>query len=307
MATKQNSLGCKYQIYENGESKIYRVIKYKNDTTVTIKDTVSGDTKNISTDDLRDNYIRITPQAYLNVMLTDADNSQISDIYIMVFKGTTLAEGKTSPNLLLRQAMFSVSKNTFSLLSDIYVGDCITADMLGSNETIDTYIEYKQISYSQYVCLYLDDTLDDIVAPLASIEKKAAPIFEDIKNRYGTNKYIVGYKDSIRGLMEENLFINKYRSIFNIWQVDWIIDENNTNEIGNIILPNTALTQLEDMLRKYISNVIVIRYDGDIDINKIVSRKHIVISDANEVIYLIAYDEVGDYPVDEDIRKALGV
>lgn len=305
--TKQNSLGCKYQIYENDESKIYRVIKYKNDTTVTIKDTTSGDIKNVTTDELRDNYIRITPHAYLNILLTDADDIKISDIYIVVFKATTLAEGKTSPDLLLRQDMFSLSKNTFSLLSDIYIGDCITANTIGNNETIDKYIEYRQISYSQYVCLYLDDTLDDILDALGNIEKKAVPIFADIKNRYSNNKYIVGYKDSIRELMEENLFISKYRSIFNILQVDWDIDENNTNEIGNIILPTESLTLLEDMLRKYINNVIVIRYDGDINITKIVSKKHIVISDANEIIYLIAYDEVGNYPVDEDIRKALGV
>jgi hypothetical protein len=32
-----------------------------------------------------------------------------------------------------------------------------------------------------------------------------------------------------------------------------------------------------------------------------------MVSDVNEKIYLIAYRVIGDYPVDDDIAKAMGV
>ena len=64
------------------------------------------------------------------------------------------------------------------------------------------------------------------------------------------------------------------------------------------------------MLRRYISNIRVVKYDKDIDISKIVNVQHVVVCDSENKIYLIAYDVVGYYAESEDdaqVLKAFGI
>jgi hypothetical protein len=100
-----------------------------------------------------------------------------------------------------------------------------------------------------------------------------------------------------------------YRALFNILQVDFpiVIDERSTNHEGNIVLNKKQQKKLEDAIGQYIKVIAVIKYDRDIDIAKIVSYNHIMISDKSGIIYLIAYQKIGDYKVDNDIADALGI
>ena len=76
-------------------------------------------------------------------------------------------------------------------------------------------------------------------------------------------------------------------------------------EDGEIILNNKQIKMIEDILRKYITDVHVIKYDKDIDISKIVTNTHLMISDKMGVIYLISYVANGDYPIDNDIESSM--
>ena len=97
-----------------------------------------------------------------------------------------------------------------------------------------------------------------------------------------------------------------YRYIFNITQVEFVVDiGNNKTEDGEIILNNKQIKMIEDILRKYITDVHVIKYDKDIDISKIVTNTHLMISDKMGVIYLISYVANGDYPIDNDIESSM--
>ena len=77
------------------------------------------------------------------------------------------------------------------------------------------------------------------------------------------------------------------------------------DEDGKIILNNKRIKMIEDILRKYITDVHVIKYDKDIDISKIVTNTHLMISDKMGVIYLISYVANGDYPIDNDIESSM--
>ena len=77
------------------------------------------------------------------------------------------------------------------------------------------------------------------------------------------------------------------------------------NSQGDLILNNKQREKLENELRKFIADIKVIKYDKDIDISRIVSRSHSMVSDSNGIIYLIAYTIIGEYPVDSDIAAAM--
>lgn len=309
MSTKKensNYLGCKFQIYEGDEMKIYRARKYKNTETIIIAD-ADGNTKDVSIEELNSKYIRLIPDAFLTIMTTDTDT--YPDVYVCVHKTNETINGKQEPDLILRQALLSVTKQAFNIFGDIYVGDCLTNNIVESGSTLSNYLEFENINFSNYIYLYIDDTMEDILSVIPpNTIKKVENVLASLSEEYNKNPLIKGQCTTLVDLMKENNFMARYREIFNILQVDFEINlTNNYNKEGDIILTVAQKTAIEDILRKYINNIIMLQYDKDIDVSKIVSLPHIMISDSNEIIYLIAYEEVGNYPIDDDIAKAMGV
>ena len=106
-----------------------------------------------------------------------------------------------------------------------------------------------------------------------------------------------GATESLNQLWEENDFIGNYKSLFNIVQIDFpiVLGKESYNADGDIVLNEKKKQRLEDMLRRYISDIRVIKYDKDIDISKIVNVQHVVVCDETNQIYLIAYSVDGYY------------
>ena len=126
-----------------------------------------------------------------------------------------------------------------------------------------------------------------------------------IKSQLSPNPVIVGAVDNLEQLLIDTDFMVRYREIFNIAQIDLPIEPDQISENGSVTLNEYQTKIIEDMLRKYIHIVKVIEYAKDIDVSKIVSFKHIMISDRSQTIYLVAYEEIGDYVIDEDIARAM--
>ena len=135
--------------------------------------------------------------------------------------------------------------------------------------------------------------------------RKFNEVLRTIKSN-NTQSMLKGYCETLDQLFEENNFMFNYRMIFNIAQVDFPIElDNNTDKDGVITLNSKQISRLEDLLRAYITDVKVLKYDKDIDISKIVSKTHIMISDETENIYLVSYIVKAAYPVDNDIARAM--
>jgi hypothetical protein len=102
--------------------------------------------------------------------------------------------------------------------------------------------------------------------------------------------------------------MDHFRYIFNILPLDFTIDiKTNRDENGDIILNEKQQHRFEDTICKRITNVIVIPYDKDLDVSKIVSYTHMIVSDDTGAIYLIAYVVVSNYAVDQDILARLNL
>lgn len=303
-----DNIGSKYQ---NNTGKMFRLIKYKNSDTAVLKNLETGMEMIIPKNSLLSNYVKLDPDAVLNIMITHYNSNGFdgNDVYAVVYRTNTIISGKVEPDLILRQDIYSYVKNPLAVDGKIYVGDCLTQYTLpdGDMKLMDLF-DFSDVVKNDSFNLYSDDTLDDI---FEIIGKKVKPYDEELKKLYDSrnSEMIVGYKPTLMELCEDNHFIEAYRSLFNITAIDWpiVLGKQSYNSDGDIILNSKQKKALEDLLRKHITDISVIEYGYDVDISKIVSYSHIMVSDSTEKIYLIAYTVVDDYPVDDDIAKAMGV
>ena len=313
-----NLIGMKYQIFNTGgDMEVYRVVEELDEEHVNVIRLLPEDNtkEKIKKEKqyILGSTISISPDAMMDIMLTEKEYQQdiLNDVYVCVYKTTDILSNMVEPALILRQDTYSYTKNGIFGGDDsnkVYVGDCITKDNIPFLEgDIMSICEFDKVLYNYTINLYINDKLSDI---LDCIPKKVHKRFDRILKpmSYRNSDVISGYSSNLKDLLIDNKFIDNYRSVYNIIAIDFpiVIDDRSWNEDGDVILNDKQKRRIEDLLRKYITNIKVIKYDHDLDIKDIVSFKHILVSDDTETIYLIAYEETGDYPTDPDIINSLG-
>lgn len=299
-----NVYGQKYQIYEGDKLKVYRLKNYEHGNIAVLYN--NKECIKVNNDDLKNKYIRLMPDAFMNIMITDHDENP--DVYACVNKSNEYYNGNHEPNLIVRQSMYSIF--TIQSNNNIKMGECISKGI--ESGKLSQYMEFDKIESTFSIALYIDDNVDTIINTIDdNYIKKINNELKYIKNKYSNYNNelfkIEGYVDNFKDLLISTDFISHYRAIFGIIQIDFpiVIDERSYDKNGDIILNKKQISLIEDNLRKHITNIKVIKYDKDIDIQNIVSLSHIVVSDINDEIYLIAYEVISSYPVDEDILRAL--
>lgn len=300
-------LGTKYQTYIDDELVVFRLVNIKSNNKYTVED---KDGKRITmTQEELNKCVKLDLDALLCLMITTGEDGY-RDVYACVNRVEDMRAGYKDPVLILRQNIYSSSKNSFSIMDGVYVGECMTNINRTNDSNFKSLMEFKSIDYTLSVGLYVDDKFKDIKKFITGHNaKKFDEILRQIKSETEkTNSMIKGYCDSLEELFEENNFMYHYRSLFNITQIDFLIETgNNTSEDGVIQLDEIQIRKIEDLLRNHITDVKVLKYDKDIDISKIVGNTHIMLSDKSENIYLVSYVIVSPYEVDNDILKAMSI
>lgn len=290
-------LGTKYYKYnETDKLELFRLIRETKEE-VTLKP-VKGRNVTVSREDLNSKYVRLKPDALLRIAITTAkvNGNDLKDVYVLVYR-----EDNKVPTMAIRQNTLSRSKNF--LLSDgkcQYVGDCNIDE-----REMSRFIDFDTVDAGESMVLYVDDTVDSILKVIGFYSKTVNPVLEEIyKCRpFETFK---GYSLTLKDLLIDNNFMMNYRSIFNIMQVDFIVDRGDVcrDDEGNIHLTAKDHAAIEAILCQYIDIGIIIKYDKDIDISGIVNQQHCMISDKNGVIYLMTYVTIAPYKPDNDINEA---
>ena len=304
--------GGKYQTHdENGKVLSYRAIDIEDENNIVLLDE-SNNTITLETQELLDKWIMISPDAILDIMITSTniDDEIYKDVYACVYRIEELYQKNTIPDLILDQDTYSYSKNDNmgNMLDSIKVGDCFTKNYIPwlSGNIMDV-CDFDEITYHYTINIYINDTLDDIFKCIPDkVLSKFNEILKELSKR--NNAQINGYVDNLKALFADNDFIYHYRSIYNITQVDFpiVLGKESYNSSGDIVLNSKQLSRIQDIIKKYINNVTVIKYDRDIDLSDIVHFEHFLLSDSNEIIYLIAYEVIEPYPADQDVLYGLG-
>lgn len=302
-----------YRYDEDGTFLLFKIVKVK-EQSYTLKGMNNKSVHILIEKDLKEQYIILAPDALMTCVIANSSTAEDDkknpreDVITSVYKLVPDEESKTSsidgiPALVMRQDVYSASKNMlFSSLDTIYVGDCVNRNMVGNDQDILDFIECGEIKVSTSISLYIDDKFDDIfkVIPREFVEAADKVMQEFIKSQPDTIK---GVSKSFKDLFIDNLFIAVYRQMFNIMALNFPIELNSSNEV--IVLNAKQHKKLEDLLRKHIKIYSIIKYDKDIDISKVVNYNHIMVSDINDIIYMVVYDVIDEYPVDNDIASAL--
>ena len=296
-------LGTKYQTYIDDELVVLRLVNIKSENKFTMVDR-EGNKLSMTKEEL-DKCIKLDSDALLCLMTTTLDED-VRDVYACVHRTDDMRNGVKEPVMILRQNIYSSSKNAFNAGMDIYVGECLANPKFDNDEQFKSLLEFNTIDDTLSVALYVDDKFKDIKQFITGHNaRKFDEVLRTIKSN-NTQSMLKGYCETLDQLFEENNFMFNYRMIFNIAQVDFPIElDNNTDKDGVITLNSKQISRLEDLLRAYITDVKVLKYDKDIDISKIVSKTHIMISDETENIYLVSYIVKEAYPVDNDIARAM--
>ena len=296
-------LGTKYQTYIDDELVVLRLVNIKSENKFTMVDR-EGNKLSMTKEEL-DKCIKLDSDALLCLMTATLDED-VRDVYACVHRTDDMRNGIKEPVMILRQNIYSSSKNAFNAGMDIYVGECLVNPKFDNDEQFKSLLEFNTIDDTLSVALYVDDKFKDIKQFITGHNaRKFNEVLRTIKSN-NTQSMLKGYCETLDQLFEENNFMFNYRMIFNIAQVDFPIElDNNTDKDGVITLNSKQISRLEDLLRAYITDVKVLKYDKDIDISKIVSKTHIMISDETENIYLVSYIVKEAYPVDNDIARAM--
>ena len=307
---KTVSFGTKFQVFEGDKRIVYRALRFEDieETSVVMVDCATGKLSTFTVDYVSDAMVKLEPDALINLMITSYSDDGANDVYAWVYRADSVIAGNVEPAIILRQDVYSYLKNPLAMDGKIYVGDCLTQFTMPNGDKLMSVNEFDKVDFNYTISLYIDDTLDSIFNIIPKrVQKKFDKILAKLSSK--NSALISGYCSTLRELFEDNKFIDAYRSIFNINQVDFpiILGKQSYNKDGDIILNSKQIKRIEDLLRKHISDVRVIEYDYDIDIKDIVSYSHILISDETQAIFLIAFNIVDEYPVDNDIEKAMRV
>lgn len=308
------NVGTRYYKYDGDDLKTYKIISSKNNM-YNFKGTNNNERLLLSEKEIKDKYIGLAPDAIMSCIIAKSSNKSdkpdgMEDIIVSVYKLTPDEDNKESnieniPSLVMRQDVYSLSKNfMFSPIDAVYIGDCITRNMVSNDKEIQEFIECGDIRESIALSLYVDDTFEDIFKSIPhKFVEEANKVLDNFNNYKPTNTSVIkGLSKSFEDLFKDNNFMTAYRQIFNILRLDFPIEL--TSGKDKIILNAKQHRKLEDALRKNIKIFHIIKYDKDIDISKIVNYNHIMVSDINDIIYMVVYAVISEYPVDNDILSA---
>ena len=109
-------MGTKYEILDGDNVKFYRVSDVLTGSTRDMYKLINvddeSDTYIADEDTLKDHAICIAPDAYINMMIAElnGDNNDM-DIYVCVNKASDILKDNMTPSLILRQNIYSESKN----------------------------------------------------------------------------------------------------------------------------------------------------------------------------------------------------
>lgn len=263
----------------------------------------TGEVKKMKINEVLEDNRHLTPDGYLSFSIVQV--GKIKDILVTVSTQKGIDVGEKLPFAVCRQCavdLFAkqlsggkedcvgISISTASCPADVEYDKFFTCDGVYENEVVEYYIGddiYTLVKRLKYLKKYdevLQELFDDHCMYLANNNKFIA-------NSFKQREEVDGYCKTLQSLLELNNFTYDVSTAFGIIPTDF---EPKHFESG--VLSQEALDTLSKILAVQLYKTLVIKYDRDIDLNKI-QRKYTLVSDCEGTIYLVAYITAGNYHV----------
>lgn len=300
-------IGTKFYRYIDGNDKaeVIRIINYQNESTVKVRNEETKETFKLSLTELKEKYIKISISGLIvfNKVTIGKGND---DIIISFFRDRELDMKSELPYCVCRQGITDIFYQMAKPDKNLY-GASVSRDTIPAGIEFDIMVACDNVyqNSTQYIAVYLNDTLDDIISLVNTKEydKTLNLMFLDHvqheSTKYGKVYYETmlksdnceGYARTLKGLMDSTNFMFDFHRGFDIYPMDFDL-----SEMDQQALPDNYKSILSDLLCKNIDKALVIRYDHDIQFS-LIKKDYVLISDRNGILYLITFTTSGTYHI----------
>lgn len=284
-------LGDKFYKYieELDKIEIVRIIKMKNTETFIIEKEETKQKYKISKEKLLTEFTRLKPDGYISFAIANLQDN-VKDVIVALYRRKDLDEGIQLPYAACRQNIFDLFSNQIKRdnynQNITFIGVSMSVDTVPENVPYELIVACNGLSENYMIATYIDDTLDILLSMVR--ESKYDLVLQTLANNV-TDPNVQGSCTTLRQLLTENNFMYDFYRAFNIIKLPMeieIIEE--TSEI----IPEQRMI-IEDELKVQMFRTYILKYDKEINLNKI-EREYILLSDKNNNLYVLAYDK-GEY------------
>lgn len=309
MRINQIKRGIKFFRYnENEELEFIRVNRIRETSNDIGFKNSKGKQEYINFDKLTSDYNMLSPDGYVVFLNVELQNG-FHDVIVTFKNSNNIRENNGLPDVICRQMVSDIFTNmTKDPNSDeMMIGISISQDTCPAGMDFNMFFACSKIINSEFIAVYLDDTLDDILRCLyTSIGKYNATLnklkdgLDAVKRTSvpGMPKFI-GYVDNLKDLLTTNNFMADLRRSYQIVEVPFEIKEAESLDDLNTVF-------LEKELGFNISATYLVKYTREINLNSI-KRKYVLISSKTDNfsnVYIVGLDKI-DGPYVERSSLAL--
>lgn len=302
-------VGTKFYRYDENDNLIMlRVVRIKNEDTIVVKE-ISYNNPTVEFD----KTIYHMPKLEPTIKIFPIKKKELFDNYtkllsdgIMIFNIITIRDMEDVVVTLMRrkdienriQVPYVICRQNVKDFHDYLiktdwaktdVGTCISQDTIPNGCDFRELLVADNIIQSNIVNVYLDDSLDDILEYVNTLnyDHCLAKIFDLAKEHANTFNYPFprGYWRTLRDLLNDNDFMDDFDRGFNIIDVDFIIEE-----IPNNQLYPDDMQRLEDLTGQKFLGHFICPFEKTIDLSRI-SYDYKLIRDKVGALYIMIYGE----------------
>lgn len=273
------NVGDKLYRHVKDVAVIVRIIKIVKDKYYLQNTTDKEDVEVHTSNSLHYRYTKLRPLGSVVVALVKTNGVQ--DIFVSLYRNEDVRSGNYAPYAICRQNIFDMFAQQTGNMN--LLGMSINKDNTPANVNYEEILACDKVNMVKTVSFYMDDVLDKI---LELINTKPYDKFLKENSIHNRLENMEGYSLSLRELLLDNNFMFDFNSAFNITKVEFeIMYDKETNE-----LDNEQLISFEDVLKIEMFRTYVVPNGHDVNL-QLIQRKHILVSDINNNIFIIAYDE----------------
>ncbi len=297
-------------LLSKNDSKLFTIVKFKNNKTATIRNNNTSDIKNISIKDIAQDYTILKPHGYVSFNIVDLKDG-LQDVIVSLFRNEDLDKTPSVPYAVCRQCIIDFLYQQINPDTE-YTGISISQDTCPANVDFGIMLSCNGIHDGYMVAVYMNYTLDYILSFIKTKE------FDDVlycdlmdhakseSNKYGNfiyNNIInsdvhMGYCKDLKTLLKINNFMYDFYRAFNIYNIDFT----GLSEREGKSLNAEEVNTLSTLLCKNIIATIIVKYNYDIDLNNI-NQSSVLIVDPYDNLYVIGYAEDKSKPYEVPVES----
>lgn len=297
---KHTLVGAKF--YNKETNDLIRLTRVRNGNCFVGIDT-DGNIKKFTKDQL-DKYEKILPVGFITFFQVGLEEGK-QDVIVTLHRGVDMAKGITLPVVACRQCILDMFANSVETRDLTNVGMCMSVASCPTNVNFDIMLQYKTLIKNDTISFYLDDTIDTILSFLNTVNYDA--VIRKAKEEIDPTG-IRGCSESLKGLLEDNIFMMEFNTVFNIIDlksekpVFEMIDD--TFARCNDIVLCTLLAEKQLGFKLY--NIAFMRYDEYTDLSKVDKGGFIFVrnNSYDNTIYIMKFTKGEKVAIRENVNNS---